>query len=156
MKLAIAALALAIPLGACNRPLAPDNASATEAQAVRDVEARLQRAFKARDAAAIAALYASDADIIVPEQPIRLGRDQLKGTENDFRDPNFALEFANVRTEVSGEMAFTRGTFTVSYTDPGNGAVSTQRGNYVTVFRKDAAGDWKIVADISTPGARTR
>ena len=143
------ALALCSALAAC---AAPANLGAAR-QAVLAVEGELQAAFKARDAAKIASLYAADADIIIPDQPVRRGTDQLKATENDFKDTNFALEFVNARTEVSGDMAFTRGTFTVTYTNPGNGEVARQRGNYVTVFRKQADGRWKIVQDISTPGA---
>ena len=148
-----AILGLCIAVAACAPPL---NTDAAARQAVRAVESELQAAFKARDAAKVAALYAADADIVIPEQPVRTGADQLKATENDLKDPNFALEFVNARTEVAGDMAFTRGRYTVTYTNPGNGEPAQQRGNYLTVFRKGADGVWKIVADISTPGPRAR
>lgn len=151
-----AALILALPLAACNAP-AIQNGSASTGSAVSEVkaiEAEMQAAFKARDAAKIASFYAADADIVSPFLLPRKGVDQEKGTANDFGDPNFGLEFTNLRTEVSpgGDMAYTRGSYTATYTNPGNKQPAAQKGYYLTVFRKTAEGGWKIVQDIATPG----
>lgn len=156
MKHAFLALALCVSLAACKAPAIDNGAAAAdssaEVAAVKAVETGLQAAFKAKDAAKVASFYAADADIVTPFLPPRRGADQEKATANDFGDPAFALEFANGRTEVSGDMAFTRGTYTVTYTNPGDKQVTTQSGSYVTVFRKTAEGSWKIVQDIATPG----
>lgn len=159
MKQAILALALCAPLAACNAPAIQNGAAATAdtkaaADAVKAVETELQAAYKAKDAAKIASFYTADADIVVPFQTVKHGADQEKALASDLTDPAFALEFVNARTEVSpgGDMAYTRGTYTVSYTNPGNKEVAQQAGNYVTVFRKTAEGGWKIVQDIATPG----
>jgi uncharacterized protein (TIGR02246 family) len=158
MKHAILALALCMPIAACNAPAIQNGASAqgggAAADAVKAVEAELQAAYKAKDATKIASFYAADADVTTPfTTPIK-GVDQEKALAASLADPAFNLEFANARTEVSpgGDMAYTRGTYTVTYTNPGNKAVATQAGNYVTVFRKTAEGGWKIVQDIATPG----
>ena len=73
---------------------------------------------------------------------------------HDFADPSFSIEFVNTRTEVAagGDMAFTHGTFHVTYTNPANQRPGAVDGSYVTVFRKQADGSWKAVQDISTPG----
>ena len=158
MKHAILALALCLPLAACNAPAIQNGATPAEttaaAAAVKAVEAELQAAFKAKDAAKVASLYAADADIVTPFLPPRRGTDQEKATAGDFGDPAFGLQFVNVRTEVSpsGDMAYTRGTYMVTYTNPGDRQVATQNGIYLTVFRKTAEGGWKIVQDIATPG----
>lgn len=157
MTRAITALAFALPLAACGAPAIQNGAStgnSDAAGAVKAVEGKLQAAFKAKDAAKVASFYAADADIIPPYQSPRPGTAQEKATIGDFADPAFDLEFVNARTEVSpaGDMAYTRGTYTVTYTNPGNKQVASQSGNYVTVFRKTAEGEWKIVQDISTPG----
>ncbi|MEZ0244322.1 MAG: SgcJ/EcaC family oxidoreductase [Sphingomonas sp.] len=158
MKHAILALALCAPLAACNAPAIQNGATTAEgsaaADAVKAVENELQAAYKAKDAAKIASFYTADADITVPFQAPTRGVDQEKKLVADLADPAFSLEFNNARTEVSpgGDMAYTRGTYTVTYTNPGNKEVATQAGNYVTVFRKTAEGGWKIVQDIATPG----
>ncbi len=158
MKHAILALALCAPLAACKAPAIENGSAPAEttaaATAVKAVEAELQAAFKAKDAAKVASFYAADADIMTPFLPPRRGADQEKATAGDFGDPAFGLDFVNVRTEVSpsGDMAYTRGTYTVTYTNPGNQQVATQKGGYLTVFRKTAEGGWKIVQDVATPG----
>ena len=158
MKYAVLALAPCVPLAACNAPAIQNGATPAESTAAADtvkaVESELQAAYKAKDAAKIASFYTADADIIVPFQAPHLGVDQAKTSTADLADPAFALDFTNARAEVApgGDMAYTRGTYTVTYTNPGNKEVATQAGNYVTVFRKTAEGGWKIVQDIATPG----
>ena len=158
MKYAILALALCVPLAACNAPDIQNGAASADskaaADAVKAVETDLQTAYKAKDAAKIASFYAADADVVVPFQAPVKGVDQEKSLAASLTDPAFDLKFANARTEVSpaGDMAYTRGTYTVTFTNPGNKQVATQAGNYVTVFRKTAEGGWKIVQDIASPG----
>ena len=158
MKHAILALALCVPLAACNAPAIQNGASSAEtsaaAEAVKATEADLAAAYKAKDAAKIASFYAADADVVVPFMPLTKGVDQEKTLTASLADPAFGLDFTNARAEVSpaGDMAYTRGTYTVTYTNPGNKEVATQTGNYVTVFRKTAEGGWKIVQDIASPG----
>jgi uncharacterized protein (TIGR02246 family) len=158
MKHAIPALALCVALAGCNAPPIQNGVADADgkgaADAVKAVETELQTAYKAKDAAKIASFYTADADIITPFQaPVR-GADQERTVTASVADPAFDLQFANARTEVSpsGDMAYTRGTYTVTYTNPGNKEVATSAGNYVTVFRKTAEGSWKIVQDIASPG----
>ena len=158
MKHAMLMLALCLPLAACNAPAIENGAATTgtgtAADAVKAVEADLQAAYKAKDAAKIASFYTADADVVVPFQTVKHGADQERSLTADLTDPAFGLDFTNIRTEVSpgGDMAYTRGTYTVIYTNPGDKQIATQAGNYVTVFRKTAEGGWKIVQDIASPG----
>lgn len=73
---------------------------------------------------------------------------------DDLGDSGFTLTFANEKTDVasSGDVAYTSGTYNVSYTSPQTKKVEKGSGTYVTVFRKQADGSWKEVADIATPG----
>jgi len=160
MRYSIPALALCAPLAACNPAAQPANTSvardpAADVAAVKAVEAEMLAAFKAKDSAEVARFYTADAEIMVPFEAVVRGADAAKSTGQDFKDPAFTIDFANTRTEVSaaGDMAFTHGTFSVTYTNPATKEPGTMKGNYVTVFRKQADGSWKAVQDISTPGA---
>jgi ketosteroid isomerase-like protein len=163
-KLAISTLALTVALAGCgrcgdhhgkgDRHGRADTAAA--ANEVKQTEAGMLAAFKARDAAKLTSYYADDAVVATPERAAANGRAAIAGiTGDDLKDPGFSLDFTNERTEVaaSGDLAFTRGSFRVTYTDPATRKVQNGAGNYVTVFRKQDDGSWKAVADYAVPGA---
>jgi ketosteroid isomerase-like protein len=156
MKLVILTLALCVPLAACNQPGATGNntaAPATDtaaADAVKAAEDELLAGFKAKDAKRIVAAYAPDAEIMAPFAPPHGAADAA----GDLKDPAFALDFTRTKTDVaaSGDLAYTRGTFSITYTNPATKKPENMSGNYVTVFKKQADGSWKAVQDIATPG----
>ena len=119
--------------------------------AVAAAEADMLAAFKAKDAAKLTSHYASDAVLAVPERTVK-GIDAItKANADDLKDPAFALDFTNERTDASGDLAYTTGSFKVTYTDVKTKKVVNGQGTYVTVFNKQADGAWKAVADIATP-----
>jgi uncharacterized protein (TIGR02246 family) len=128
------------------------------ADAVKQAEQAMLAGWKAKDAAKVAGLYAEDAVVAVPGMPAAKGRDAIaKDIAADLKDPAFSIDFANEATEVaaSGELAYTRGTFRVGFTDPATKRPTTQTGNYVTVFQKGSDGSWKAVADYATADGGT-
>jgi len=156
MKHVILTFALCVPLAACNPPAATGNNSATPAtdtaaaDAVKAAEDDLAAGFKAKDAKKIVAAYAPDAEILSPFVPPQ-GQADAAGA---LKDPAFALAFTRTRIDVaaSGDLAYTRGTFNVTYTNATTKKPETMSGNYVTVFKKQPDGSWKAVQDIATPG----
>jgi ketosteroid isomerase-like protein len=46
-----------------------------------------------------------------------------------------------------GELAYSTGTYTLSFNDPAGKGV-TDRGKYATVWRKQGDGSWKVVIDV--------
>ena len=152
-----------LPLSACTKPAGQAGGTTAEATtdtaaaiaAVKDVEMGMLAAFQAKDAAKLTSYYASDAMIATPGRTVKGTAAVTKANADDLADPGFSLAFVNDKTDVaaSGDLAYTSGTFNVSYTDPKTKAVVKQNGTYVTVYRKQADGSWKAVADIATPGA---
>jgi uncharacterized protein (TIGR02246 family) len=152
-----------LPLSACTKPAGQAGGTTAEATtdnaaaiaAVKNVEDEMLAAFQAKDAAKLTAHYAPDAMIAVPGRTVKGTEAVTKANAEDLADPGFALTFVNDRTDVaaSGDLAYTNGTYSVSYTDPATKKVVKSAGTYVTVFRKQADGAWKAVADIATPGA---
>jgi uncharacterized protein (TIGR02246 family) len=126
------------------------------AGAVKAEEQKMLDGFRARNADAVAALYASDATVMLPFEAPMSGSDAIKaGIAETLADPAFKLDFSNQKTDVagSGDLAYTRGAFTVTYTNSQTKKPETLKGGYVTVFRKQADGSWKVVEDVSSPGA---
>jgi ketosteroid isomerase-like protein len=65
-------------------------------------------------------------------------------------DPNFKLQFEATKADVakSGDIAYTQGTYSMTMSDPKTKQPVTDKGKYVTVYKKQADGSWKAVSDI--------
>ena len=59
------------------------------------------------------------------------------------------MTLSNEKTEVagSGDLAYRRGSFTITFTNPQTNQPENGAGTYLTVFKKQADGNWKIVED---------
>jgi uncharacterized protein (TIGR02246 family) len=121
-------------------------------KSIHDIEAAEVKALAVKDAALFAASYTSDAILMSPSNPPMKGRDAIKtGMAAAVSDPNFKLEFSSDRIEIStaGDMAVSRGNYTLSATDPATKKAIHDKGSYVTVYRKQTDASWKAVLDIN-------
>ena len=121
--------------------------------AIKAVEAGMIKAGAAKDSAALASSYASDAVFAVPGRTVQGGDAIGKALAGDLQDPAFKFNLTNERTDASGDLGYTTGTYKVSYTDSKTKKVVHGTGSYLTVFRKQPDGSWKAVGDFSTPGS---
>ena len=66
--------------------------------------------------------------------------------------PGATLEWKPVKAETSrsGDLGYTWGTYQYKWIDT-DGQKKVNHGKYVTVWRKQAGGSWKVVADIGNP-----
>jgi uncharacterized protein (TIGR02246 family) len=115
----------------------------------------LVAAFHARDPARIADLYAADAVFVTSGRPPVEGRDAIEQVmREDLQDPGFKLALTDEKTIVSaaGDLAYSRGTFQASFTNPHTSDVQTIGGNYLQVLQKQDDGAWKVLEDISSVG----
>ena len=129
--------------------------TAAIAEAIRAQEAQWNRDYAARAGAAVAAHYAPDGTLRAPGAPLAVGPEAIRAADRAMlADPAFQLEFAADRVEVaaSGDLAYTRGHFTLRTTDPASRQPATIAGSYLTVWRKQADGSWKVLEDMITPG----
>jgi uncharacterized protein (TIGR02246 family) len=144
--------ALALILAGCgDTPPAADKAAIEKT--VKAVEASIQKATVAKDAAAFSSYYADNAVFMSPGAEALKGRPAIRAAmATMFADPALKLDFAADRVEISdaGDMAATRGNYTLAVTDPATKKVIHDKGSYVTVFRKQTDGAWKAVLDINT------
>jgi ketosteroid isomerase-like protein len=68
---------------------------------------------------------------------------------------NFSLTFASDKVDVakSGDFGYSQGSFTQTWTGPKTKKVLTVKGKYVRVYKKQADGSWKVVAEIANEDA---
>ena len=119
--------------------------------AVNRTAQEILAAFQAKDAAKVNSYYAPDAVIATaPGRPAaKDARAVSKAIKDDIADPNFKMSLSHEKTEVaaSGDLAYRRGTFKITATNPQTKKAVQSEGTYLTVFKKQADGSWKTVED---------
>ena len=155
--ISLAATALVVIAG-CDQ--APQKAPATDVAAVekelRGIETQWNADYNSRNVDAILGHYAEDAALANPGAPLVAASESRRAAITQFvSDPNLKISFASDRVQVakSGDLAYTRGHFTLQGTDPATKQPRTDAGNYLTVWKKQSDGSWKAVEDFITPGA---
>ena len=124
------------------------NESATDA--VTRTAQEILAAIDAKDSAKVNSYYAPDAVIATAGRPAaKDGRAVSRAIRDDIADTNFKMSLSNEKTEVagSGDLAYRRGAFKITYTNPQTKQAENSTGTYLTVFRKQADGSWKVVED---------
>ena len=150
----LAATAAIAALASCQQAGSRVDTAKIEAQLKQD-EARWNKAYAAHDAAALAGAYAEDAALANPGAPLVTGIDAIRKETAAFAgDPNLKVQFASDRIQVaaSGDLAYTRGHYTLTMTDPATKKPVNSKGSYLTVWQKQNDGAWKAVEDFITPG----
>jgi len=153
----LGASALIASTSACEKY--DNKAGATDAAAVTDVikadEKAWNEQFKAKDQNKLTDRYADDAFFAGPGvEPANGATAIAKIYAEALTDPAFSVSFASDKVDVSsaGDMAVSRGHSTENYTDPKTSKVMTHSGSYVTVYKKQADGSWKVSDDITSAG----
>ena len=127
--------------------------------AIKAQEASWQKGYADKDINVLAAEYADDAVLASPGDPLATTDvDRRKAMSTLINDPNFKLNFSTDRVLVasSGDLATSRGHYTITTTDRStNKAVSTN-GTYLTVYKKQGDGNFKAVEDVIIPGPQAK
>ena len=102
-----------------------------------------EAAFNAKDAAKIASLYAEDAVVMPPDQPIVKGRANIEAHwHGEIQQGGTKMKLTPVESALSGSQAFEVGTSMMTL--PGG---HTDRGKYVAILKR-VGNEWKIAYDI--------
>ena len=150
------AAALAWSIAGCKSDTATQSTADThdaDFKALSDTEVQWNNDFGARDLEKIASHYAEDAVVMTPGAPAMKGKDTIhKGLQEMLADPAMMLQFHANRIEVSksGDLGYSQGAYTMKMTDPQTHKVVDDHGSYVTTYRKQADGSWKVADDIAT------
>jgi ketosteroid isomerase-like protein len=93
---------------------------------------------------------AADAVLMVEGMPLIAGKDAIaKVWREEAEIPGFTIawEPESAVVSASGELGYTLGSNAISVNDS-TGLSTTTNGKYVTIWRKQADGSWKVVVDI--------
>jgi ketosteroid isomerase-like protein len=153
-------VAVALGLVAC-KPMGDKAAKvdvAAEEQSIRAKESAWMAAYNKHDGDALASQYEDDASLASSGTGLMTDAASRGAFLTGFAsDPALKVDFASDRIIVaaSGDLASSRGHYTMTFTDPATKTVRTETGSYLTTYRKAADGSWKAVEDFTTPGPAT-
>jgi ketosteroid isomerase-like protein len=143
---------------ACTHSVAPDTRAA-DVQAVKETEAAWLKDTALKDPVRFASYYADSALVLSPNQPLVEGRDNIQaGLTTLMADPNFALTFQSSRVDAAkgGDFVYTVGAYARTVSDPKTKQPVTDKGNYLTIWKKQSDGVWKVVTDMDNSESPVR
>ena len=89
--------------------------SAADAQTIKTGSDDWSKACAAKDALKCASYYADDATVMFPNEPAFKGMDAIKQVLAPMmQDPSFALSFKADKIEVSGGLAYSQGSLSLT------------------------------------------
>ena len=121
-----------------------------ERAALRNADGEWSKVAGAKDVDGFVAAVAENGSILSPNTPILTGKEAIGQWASEMMaNPGFALSWQPTTVEVSrtGDLGYTVGTYELTLHDA-QGNPMTDRGKYVTVWKKQPDGKWKVVADI--------
>jgi len=126
---------------------AGDTRAADEAT-LRNLDAEWSKAAGAKDLEKTVSCYTDDKLILPPNIPSIQGKQGARTMWGGmFSVPGFGGGWKATRVEVSGDLGWVTGTYELSETDA-SGKPMVDRGKYLEVWRRQADGSWKCVADM--------
>ena len=129
------------------KPPAPKVASA--ADAIHQLDAEFMKAASAKNAGSVVkAFYAPDAVLMPPGHPIVEGRASIQSFLQGLIDSGLtSIKLDTTTIASAGDLAYGRGRYALAISPP-SGAPVQDEGKYVVVYRRQAGGAWRAVADI--------
>ena len=93
-------------------------------------------------------LWADDGIQMPPNAPAVIGKEQIRAN-NESMFAEFVLEMVvtNKEVRVAGDLAFARGTYTLSLTPKAGGETTTIDGKYLSIVERQTDGSWKFARD---------
>jgi uncharacterized protein (TIGR02246 family) len=143
---------------ACSQPAPAPSAkpdAAAETAAIEKVEQAQLAGIMARDQAASTAPYSADAVFIDDHGNASRGPDAIGTVFKGFlADPTMKIEYKPGAKTFSdgGDMAYSTAEYTETYTDPATKKLVNVKGTNLSVWKKQADGNWKLVADSNPSG----
>lgn len=137
-------LLVLVAIGCQSGKTAPGDAE----RAIRAADESFQQAIEAKNLDRVLAHYAENASLLPMASPIAEGHEAIREEwSHILAIPGLGNESELKKLVVSGDLAYTQGTYAATMSGP-DGSPVAERGKWVTVWERQSDGSWKIIADI--------
>ena len=152
-------VALAVGIASCSaersRPAAdagnaPAGLTASDSARIAAADSAFRAAANAGDAAAVAAVYASDASLLPPNMPVQRGRNAIQAFWRGLLDAyTVNFELSPDMIEGRGDLAYNMGHYRFTGVPKVKSAPGiADEGKFVEILKKQPDGTWKYAVDI--------
>jgi uncharacterized protein (TIGR02246 family) len=149
-------VAMALAMAACHT--GPSQFAQIESyddnvKAITGEEAQWNRDWAAKSVERILSHYVDEAVLAAPGGEPLKGKDAIKGAlAGIVSDKALSLTHKASKVDVSksGDLAYVEGEYQLTFTDPTTQKVIHDHGVYVTTYRQQSDGSWKVVVNIAT------
>ena len=145
---AVVSALFATLLAACSAP--PDAAdaqrtSAADATQIRDFVEHVESVFDAGDLDAAVDVFTDDAMILGQGAPDVIGKPAIRSVyQAALAQANLEVRFHTEEIETLGDLAYERGTYTLTISDKATGQpVSTVTNRHIHILKRQPDGRWK-------------
>jgi ketosteroid isomerase-like protein len=140
-------LALMMLTAGCNQT--PADTRAADAQTIKDLDTQWSKTAGAHDLDGTLSYYSDDATVLPANAPMVADKQAIRARWAAELVPGVDQSWQSNKVEVaaSGDLAYDTGSYTMTMKDA-QGKPVTDRGKYIEVWKKQADGKWKVVADI--------
>lgn len=145
--LSAGAAACVLAIG-CGQQAPPDTRAAEETT-LRTLNDQWSKAAGAKDLEGTVSYFSDDASVFPPNAPLASGKQAVHALWADAIASASAISWQTDKVEVarSGDLAYVTGTYQTTAKDPKAQPVN-DTGKFLEVWKKQADGKWKAVADI--------
>ena len=129
--------------------------TAAEARTLLEVDRAWAKHASSGTVDSVLAYWTDDAVVVSQGQPTYSGKAAIRNMVTaSMSVPGFHINWTPERAFVSksGDMGYTVGTNELTVPDP-TGKLTTEKGRYIEVWRKDADGKWRCVEDYASTSA---
>ena len=122
--------------------------SGNETDAILATDAAWLKVYQMKDLAKSVAFCDEQGSMLAPNAPIAVGKDAIaKLIAEDFAHDNIEWQANKVGVSRSGDLGYTSGTTGMTFKDA-SGKTVVYKGKYLTVWKKQADGSWKVLYDM--------
>ncbi len=127
----------------------PKDTRAADGAAIRAADAQWAKTAAAGDVDGTVSYYTDDASLLAPNAPIASDKQSIRASWASLLTPDTSLTWQANKVEVarSGDLAYLVGVYQMTTRDV-HGKPVSDTGKFVEVWKKQADGKWKVVADI--------
>lgn len=122
---------------------------------LRQLETEFMQAAAERGSQGYMSYYAEDSLELPNGSDVLMGKIAIAKTMGFLDDKNNSLTWKPLGSDVSGDLAYTYGTYEFHSKDK-NGRLVVDYGKYTTIWKRQTDGSWKVVLDMgnATPAAK--